>query len=167
MTRWRPPRPSSSPYITATGYRVLEAEVKALWERRYEVVKHLAAAAAEGDRSENAEYQYRKKELRSIDGRLGYLQRRLPTLNVIDAVPTDLARVFFGATVQIEADDGSTLRYRIVGSDETNAAAGDISVDSPLARALLGKRIYDDIVLNSETGQTLTYRLLEIDYEEG
>lgn len=165
MSRWRPPRPPSSPYITAAGYRRLEEELKALWDRRREVVVHLAAAAAEGDRSENAEYQYRKKELRGIDARLGYLQRRMPTLSVVDSVPADTGRVFFGATVTLEAEDGSRRDYRIVGSDETDAAQGAISVDSPLARALLGKRVDDAVQAAGEAPQSAFF-VLEIRYAE-
>ena len=163
MSRWRPPRSPSSPYITAAGYRRLEEELKALWDRRREVVVHLAAAAAEGDRSENAEYQYRKKELRGIDARVGYLQRRMPALSVIDSVPADRDRIFFGATVTLAADDGSLRDYRIVGSDETDAALGAISVDSPLARALLGKRVDDRVQLDGEAPHA-AYFLLEIRY---
>lgn len=163
MSRYRPPRPPSSPYITAPGYRVLEAELKALWERRHEVVRHLAAAAAEGDRSENAEYQYRKKELRGIDGRIGYLQRRMPTLKVVSATPPDTSRVFFGAVVELEDASGASLVYRIVGSDETQAALGHVSIDSPLARALLAKSLDDEIEVSAE-GVARRYCILDIRY---
>ncbi len=94
MSRWRAPAPVSSPYITATGYRALEAELQRLGVRRVDTVKHLAAAAAEGDRSENAEYIYRKKELREIDRRLGYLQRRMPKLTIVARAPVSKERVF-------------------------------------------------------------------------
>ena len=163
MSRYRPPRPPSSPYITAAGYRVLELELKALWERRVDVVRHLAAAAAEGDRSENAEYQYRKKELRGIDGRIGYLQRRMPGLKVVQATPTDTGRVFFGAVVDLEDEAGATLVYRIVGSDETNAARGHISIDSPLARALMSKVTDDDIEVRADDA-VRRYCILDIRY---
>lgn len=165
MTRWRPPRPPSSPYITAAGYRRLEAELNGLWDRRREVVVHLAAAAAEGDRSENAEYQYRKKELRGIDARVGYLQRRMPTLSVVDQRPAATDRVFFGATVTLEADDGTLRDYRIVGSDETDTAQGAISVDSPLARALLGKRVDERVQVAGEGAETAFF-VLEIRYAD-
>jgi transcription elongation factor GreB len=144
------PAPKRSPYITAEGYARLKAEYDELWSvRRPEVVRALAAAAAEGDRSENAEYIYRKKELREIDRRVRYLQTRLPQLRVVDQLPADRSRVFFGATVEVEDEAGKRNRYRIVGPDETNAAIGDISVDSPLARA----------VLKHEEGDTLTANL--------
>ena len=165
MSRYRPPRPASSPYITATGYRRLESELKALWERRVEVVRHLAAAAAEGDRAENAEYQYRKKELRGIDGRIGYLQRRMPTLKVVAATPPDTGRVYFGATVEVEIDGADARRYRIVGSDETDAAQGHISIDSPLSRALLGKAVDDEFTLATD-GATRHCLVLDLRYGE-
>jgi transcription elongation factor GreB len=92
-------KPVKSPYITAEGYRVLEGETKVLWRRRAEVTKALTAAAAEGDRSENAEYIYRKKELREIDRRIRYLQKRMPDLRIVDSTPTDQARIFFGRWV--------------------------------------------------------------------
>jgi len=164
MSRYRPPRPPSSPYITAAGYRVLEAELKALWERRAEVVKHLAAAAAEGDRSENAEYQYRKKELRGIDARIGYLQRRMPALKVVGAAPADAARVFFGAVVEVEDEEGEARVLRIVGSDETDAARGYVSVDSPFARALLGKAVDAEIEVATD-GTTRRWCVLDIRYD--
>ncbi len=112
-----------------------------MWRvRRPEVVRALAAAAAEGDRSENAEYTYRKKQLGEIDRRVRYLSKRLEALRVVDTAPTDPNAVFFGAQVDLEdADSGELLRYRIVGPDETDAGRGWISIDSPLARALLKK----------------------------
>jgi transcription elongation factor GreB len=140
------PRPMKrSPYITAQGYATLKGEYNQLWSvRRPEVVRALAAAAAEGDRSENAEYIYRKKELREIDRRVRYLQKRLPELKVVDQLPADRSKVFFGATVEIEDEHGARKTYRIVGPDEANAAAGGISIDSPIARALL-KREEGDV----------------------
>ena len=146
MGRWKPPPPKSSPYITPEGYEALQADLKALWMRRADVVKALAAAAAEGDRSENAEYIYRKKELGGIDSRIRYLQKRLPSLNIVRESPqTD--RVHFGARVTVERDDGSQAEYRIVGPDEADAANGRISIDSPLARALLKKTAGDETKL--------------------
>lgn len=141
MSRWRPPAEKSSLYITAAGYARLRVEYEELWSRRRpEVVRALAAAAAEGDRSENAEYQYRKKELREIDRRVRYLQVRLPELKVVDRAPDDPGRVYFGARVEVADEFGDSRHYRIVGPDETGQQPGDISVDSPLARALLGRR---------------------------
>lgn len=153
MSRWRPPSPRSSPYITAEGARALEAELKALWERRADVVKHLAAAAAEGDRSENAEYIYRKKELREIDRRLRYLQKRLPDLKVVDQPPGTPFKVYFGAWVKLENEAGAEVVYRIVGADELDPGRGWISVDSPLARALLGKAVDDEVAVAAPGGE--------------
>lgn len=153
MGRWKPPPPASSPYITAAGYAALQEELKGIWERRADVVRALAAAAAEGDRSENAEYIYRKKELGGIDRRIRYLQKRLPKLNVVDATPRD-DRVFFGAWVTLEKDDGDEVEYRIVGADEADPANRCISVDSPVARALLRKSIDDAVSLTLEQGET-------------
>lgn len=140
MGRWRPPAAKSSPYITAEGHARLKAEFEQLWRvRRPEVVRALAAAAAEGDRSENAEYQYRKKELREIDARLKYLTTRLQEVTVVDLRPRTDGKVYFGAWIEVADEDGNERRYRIVGADETDAKSGLISVDSPVARALLGR----------------------------
>jgi len=118
--------------------------------RRPEVVRALAAAAAEGDRSENAEYSYRKKQLGEIDRRVRYLSKRLESLRVVESAPTDPGAIFFGAWFEVEdIVSGDTARYRIVGPDETDAKLGLISIDSPLARAALKKRVDDefDVVL--------------------
>ena len=150
MSRWRPPVEPTTPYITAAGYRALEEEAKALIARRREVVVHLAAAAAEGDRSENAEYIYRKKELRELDRRLGYLQRRMPRLTVVREVPAVRDRVFFGARVTVELPSGESRCYRLVGGDEADAARGEISVDAPVAKALLKRALDDEVLLGAE-----------------
>jgi transcription elongation factor GreB len=164
MGRWRPPPPRSSPYITAAGYHALQVELKGLWERRSEVTRHLAAAAAEGDRSENAEYIYRKKELRELDRRIRYLQKRLPVLKVVSQPPADPGRVYFGAWVTLESEDGSLVIYRIVGSDETHSDKGCISVDSPLARQLLKKSA--GVALTVKTAHAVRqYLLTDITYQ--
>lgn len=146
MSRWRPPAEKSTALITREGHDRLKAELDDLWRvRRPEVVKALAAAAAEGDRSENAEYTYRKKQLGEIDRRVRYLSKRLEHLRVVDTAPSDPDAVFFGATVEVEHTvTGETSRYRIVGPDETDAKLGWISIDSPLARAMLKKRVDDE-----------------------
>lgn len=143
MGRWRPPDEHSTALITRAGHDRLKVELDELWRRRRpEVVKALAAAAAEGDRSENAEYTYRKKQLGEIDRRVRYLSKRLEILKVVDAAPSDPSAVYFGAEVELEdVDSGESVRYRIVGPDETDAKRGWISVDAPLARAMLKKRI--------------------------
>ena len=147
MSRWRPPPEKSTALITRSGHDRLKAELDDLWRvRRPEVVKALAAAAAEGDRSENAEYTYRKKQLGEIDRRVRYLSKRVPALRVIDEAPADRDAVFFGAWVELERiGTGESSRYRIVGPDETDAPTGWISIDSPLARALLKKRVDDEV----------------------
>jgi transcription elongation factor GreB len=165
MTRWRPPAEKSTALVTPEGHARLKAELDELWRvKRPEVVKALAAAAAEGDRSENAEYTYRKKQLGEIDRRVRYLSKRLESLRVIDTVPADREAVFFGATVELEhAVSGELARYRIVGPDETDARLGWISIDSPLARAMLKKRVDDefDAVL---PGGIVHYAIVEIRY---
>ena len=148
MGRWRPPSPKSSPYITPDGFAALQQELKEIWVRRRDVVKALAAAAAEGDRSENAEYIYRKKELGGLDYRIRYLQKRLPDLNVVREAPNTDA-IYFGATVEVNDANGESKTYRIVGADEADAKTSSISIDSPLARALLGKRVDDELVLKT------------------
>lgn len=164
MSRWRPPGPKSSPYITAPGFAKMNDELRALWETRADVTAALAAAAAEGDRSENAEYIYRKKQLREIDRRIRYLQKRLPNLKVVRNV-ADTQHVYFGARVTVEKDDGSEVAYRIVGPDETDAKRGCISVDSPVARALLKKKIDDEVVVDIGNDK-VTFYIVDINYEE-
>lgn len=166
MSRWRPPGEKSTALITRTGHDRLKAELDELWRvRRPEVVKALADAAAEGDRSENAEYTYRKKQLGEIDRRVRYLSKRLEVLRVVEGAPSDPEAVFFGASVVLERiDDGSELTYRIVGPDETDAPTGYISIDSPLARALLKKRVDDEFEVDLPGGRT-GFVIVEVAYE--
>ena len=166
MSRWRPPAEKSTALITPQGHARLKAELDELWrQRRPEVVKALAAAAAEGDRSENAEYTYRKKQPGEIDRRVRYLSKRLEALRVVDTRPSDPEAVFFGATVELEnVDSGDSHVYRIVGPDETDAATGWISIDSPLARALLKKRIDDEFSVELPGGIT-RFVLVDVSYE--
>ena len=167
MTRYRPPRPRSSPYITATGYARLNDELKYLWKvKRPEVTAKVSEAAAQGDRSENAEYIYGKKQLREIDGRVRFLVKRLDDLTVVDKAPRDTSQVFFGAWVTLEDHAGATYRYRLVGPDEFDAEPGYISIDAPMARALLKKRVDDEIELRQ--GDAINqYILIDIDYTTG
>jgi transcription elongation factor GreB len=151
MSRWRPPSPKKAGYITPEGFAVLQSELKALWERRSGVVQALSEAAAEGDRSENAEYIYRKKELREIDRRIRYLQKRLPDLEVVQP-SANRGQIFFGAWVTLEDDDGAEHIYRIVGPDEIDPGKGWISVDSPVARSLLKKQIDDEVMVQTPAG---------------
>jgi len=144
MGRWRPPTPESSPYITPAGFSALQEELDDIWLRRRDVVKALSEAAAEGDRSENAEYIYRKKELGGLDRRIRYLQKRLPALTVVREHPAGDA-IYFGATVEVCDDGGDTHTYRIVGPDEADAKTSAISMDSPLAKALHKKHVDDEV----------------------
>lgn len=161
----RPPRPVERNYITPVGYRRLVDELTFLHtKKRPEVVGALADAAAEGDRSENAEYIYRKKQLREVDRRLRFLSKRLDGVQVVnprDQVRTD--RVFFGATVTVEGEDGESSTYRIVGEDEVDGAAGDISWKSPVGRSLLGKEVGDSVVVKWHAG-TRQLTVAEIAY---
>ncbi len=142
--------------ITRAGFERLRDELNHLWkERRPEVVKALSAAAAEGDRSENAEYQYRKKQLGEIDCRVRYLSKRLEALKVVEQLPSDLGAIYFGAWLELEnIDSAESCRYRIVGPDETDAKLGLISIDSVLARAALKKRVDDEIEVRLPSGPT-------------
>ena len=166
MIRYRPPRPKSSPYVTAAGYDNLRAELDDLWTRRREVVVHVTAAAAEGDRSENAEYIYRKKQLRELDRRIRYLQKRLPELQVIDAVPEDVDKIFFGADVTLNDEAGNEFRHRLVGADEIEPEKSWISIDSPMARALLGHTRDDEIRVVTPSG-AVSYWVVDIRYRSG
>ncbi|MGY0611455.1 transcription elongation factor GreB [Luteimonas sp. A501] len=168
MSRWRPPPEKSTALVTPEGHARLKAELDDLWRvRRPEVVRALAAAAAEGDRSENAEYTYRKKQLGEIDRRVRYLSKRLQELRVVDTAPSDPSAVYFGAVVEVEdVASGECSTYRIVGPDETDATLGWISIDSPLARALLKKRTDDEVDVTLPGGISC-YAVLGISYPEG
>jgi transcription elongation factor GreB len=165
MGRFRTPENPGSKYITPAGARRLRAELDALWRiERPRVTQAVAEAAAQGDRSENAEYTYGKRRLREIDRRVRFLRKRLEGMVVVEQHPTDLRRVYFGAWVSLERDDGEILRYRIVGPDEIDAAPEYISMDSPLGRELLRKAI-DDAVTVELAGGARTYTVIEIGYE--
>jgi transcription elongation factor GreB len=158
------PQPGPSAYITPQGAARLRAELEALWRgERPQVTQQVADAAALGDRSENAEYIYGKKRLREIDRRIHYLRKRLDEIVIVDRAPEDSARVFFGAWVSLENVDGSVVEYRIVGSDEIDPVAGWISIDSPLARALLKKTVDEDVILH-QPGGPRAYTVVEIRY---
>ena len=168
MSRWRPPAEKSTALITREGHDRLKSELDDLWRaKRPGVVKALAAAAAEGDRSENAEYTYRKKQLGEIDRRVRYLSKRLEALRVVDAAPADRDAVFFGAEVELEdLDSGELVRYRIVGPDETDAQRGWISIDAPLARAMLKKRVDDEFEAQLPAGAA-RFAIVEVRYPGG
>jgi transcription elongation factor GreB len=165
MGRQRLPQPKSSVYITPEGARTLRDELDTLWRvERPKVTQAVSEAAAQGDRSENAEYIYGKKRLREIDRRIRYLQKRLDEIVVVERTPTDAARVFFGAWVGLEDEAGGSVTYRIVGADEFDPARGWISVDSPLARALLKKAEGDEVELHLPSGRKV-YWVLKVSYQ--
>ena len=155
---------SRSPYITREGYEALNAELKQLWKvERPMVTQQVSDAAALGDRSENAEYVYGKKRLREIDRRVRYLAKRLDVLKVVDYSPRQEGKVYFGAYVTLEDEDGNEKRYRIVGSDEIEANSIAISVDSPMAKALIGKAVDDEVVVRTPSG-AVEYWITAISY---
>ena len=158
MGRWRPKGKPASKYITPEGYRRLNEELQRLWkEERPPITKSVQEAAAQGDRSENAEYIYGKKQLREIDRRIRFLSKRLDGMNVVERAPEDTGKVFFGAWVEVEDDDGKVERFRLVGPDEADGSRGEISVDAPLARALLGKRVDDEAWVRTPNGERCPY----------
>ncbi len=165
MGRFRAPPPVGSKYVTPAGARRLREELDQLWrDERPRVTQAVAAAAAQGDRSENAEYTYGKRRLREIDRRVRFLRRRLEGMVIVDQPPADPRRVFFGAWVQLEAEDGTRSRYRIVGPDEFDMAPGYISMDSPLGRALLRRRIDEEVTVETPGGSRL-YLIVAVEYE--
>lgn len=154
-----------SKYITPEGRKRLLDEFNYLWRiKRPEVTAALAAAAAEGDRSENAEYIYRKKQLREIDSRIHFLKERLVHVKVVDKPPNDGERIYFGAWVRLEDENGWTCDYRIVGPDETDIEKGLISMDSPVARALMRKSEGDEVVVRRPKGESL-FTIVKVWYE--
>lgn len=157
MGRYRPPRQRGSRYITPEGERALREELRYLWkEKRPAVTQAVKEAAAQGDRSENADYIYGKKQLGEIDSRVRFISKRLDELTVVRESPHDTSRVFFGAWVTLEDDDtGDEVRYRLVGPDEFNVSEGLLSVDAPLARAMLRKRVDDEVIQKTDDGERL------------
>lgn len=154
-----------SNYITREGFEALEAEYDVLWKsERPRVTKEVQIAAAHGDRSENAEYQYGKKRLREIDKRIRFLQKRIDELIVVDPSPKEQAgKVYFGAWVRLEDEDGEEVTYRVVGPDDFDPARGWLSMDSPMGRALLGKQVDAEILVKRPKGDA-TFVVLEIAY---
>lgn len=169
MGRYRPPQPVGSKYITAEGHKRLNDEHDYLWKKkRPEVTRILSEAAAEGDRSENAEYIYRKKELREIDYRVRFIRKRLENMVVVSRLPTDTDKVYFGAWVCLENEAGDEVTYRVVGPDEIDPKLGYISMDSPMGKALLGKHLDTDIIITVTTKDgpiKSSYIINEINYE--
>jgi transcription elongation factor GreB len=167
VSRYRPPTQPGSQYITPDGAKRLREELEQLWhEERPRVTQAVSEAAAQGDRSENAEYTYGKKRLHEIDRRVRFLRKRLEGMSIIDpssSVRRDANRVYFGAWVQIEDEAGNARWYRIVGPDEFDMASDYISMDSPLGKSLLGKRLDDEVAVHLPGGAT-TFTVVAIDY---
>ncbi|MEX0605778.1 MAG: transcription elongation factor GreB [Marinobacter sp.] len=152
-------------YITPDGEQALRKELTYLWkEKRPEVTQSVREAAAQGDRSENAEYIYGKKQLREIDRRIRFLTKRLDELTVVTRTPDDTGRVYFGAWVTVENEAGEEQRYRLVGPDEFDLSKGYLSVDAPLARALLGKRCDDEVTVRTPDG-IVRWEITDIHYD--
>lgn len=155
-----------TPLITKAGYQALKQELDHLWRvKRPEVTQKVSWAAALGDRSENADYQYNKKLLREIDRRVRYLSKRIEDLRVVEYSPEQEGKVFFGARVAIEDQDGEELVFKIVGPDEIYENKGVISIDSPMARALLSKQVDDEVKVKTPSGFKSWY-VIEISYNE-
>jgi len=166
MGRYRPATAAGSKYITPDGARRLRAELDQLWRiERPRVTQAVAEAAAQGDRSENAEYIYGKRRLREIDRRVRFLRKRLEGMTVVETTPRDQRRVYFGAWVSLERDDGEVVSYRIVGPDEIDMGEGYISMDAPLGRALLTRALDDEITAQLPGGEC-RFTIVEIRYGE-
>lgn len=165
MGRYRPPRRRGSKYITPEGEAALRAELHQLWKvERPQVTSAVHEAAKNGDRSENGDYIYGKKRLREIDSRVRFLNKRLEEVQVVDRAPDDTGKVYFGAWVTLEDEAGEEREWRIVGPDEFDVASGKLSMDSPMARALIGKALDDEIEVSSPTGAS-RYFITDIRYE--
>ena len=164
MSRYSPPQKPSAKYITPEGEHQLKQELHQLWKIERPLVTHsVSEAAALGDRSENAEYIYGKKRLREIDRRVRYLTKRLEEVTVVSNLPSDLSKIYFGATITLEDTEGNSHRYRLVGPDEIDPRLGHISIDSPMGHALLGKQVDSEIEITSLSGDR-RYQVVKIDY---
>ncbi len=165
MSRYRPPGAAMSNYLTAEGEARLKHELTYLWkEERPRITQSVTEAAAQGDRSENAEYTYGKKRLREIDRRVRYLSKRLESATIVSSIPDDTSRIYFGAWVSVEDEAGNCREYRIVGPDEIGDQPGYISMDAPLGRALLGKQIDSEVVITAPDRER-TYYVSAIRYK--
>lgn len=155
-----------TPLITRQGYENLKLELNDLWRiERPDITKKVTWAASLGDRSENADYQYNKKRLREIDRRVRHLRKCLENLKIVDFQPEQAGKVYFGAWVEVENDDGATLKFRIVGYEEIFSRKDYISIDSPMARALLKKEVGDDALVKTGAGEVIWY-INSIEYEQ-
>jgi transcription elongation factor GreB len=164
MARYRPPRPESAKYITPEGAATLRRELDELWRvKRPAVTRAVAEAAAQGDRSENAEYIYGKRQLAEIDRRVRFLRKRLTGIRIVDQSPADTSKAYFGAWVALTDDAGQERELRLVGPDEFDFAPGYISIDSPLGRAVLGKAIGTTVLVRTPEGEQ-RYELVRVRY---
>ena len=164
MARYRPPRRRGTPLITPAGEAGLRAELTRLWkDERPQVTQAVHEAAKNGDRSENGDYIYGKRRLREIDSRVRFLKKRLEEVTVVAQPPADPERIYFGAWATLEDEDGEERPWRIVGPDEFDLARREISIDAPLARALLGRRVDDEVLLQAPGGRK-RYRVSAICY---
>jgi len=167
LSRYRPPSPKSSPYITGDGAIKLRAELRQLWKmERPQVTQIVHEAAKNGDRSENGDYIYGKRRLREIDSRVRYLTKRLENANIVEDKPRDPSKVFFAAWVTVQDQgnlDAQPQRLRLVGADEIDAAQNWISIDSPMARALIGKSVDDEVQVKTPSGERC-FVITGIDY---
>jgi transcription elongation factor GreB len=164
MTRYRAPQKAASKFITPAGAKKLREELDFLWRvKRPEVTRAVQEAAAQGDRSENAEYIYGKKQLREIDSRVRFLRKRLEDMTIVSKPPSDPSRIYFGAWVKLEDEAGIEYEYRVVGPDEFDASQGWISMDSPLARALMRKTVDDEVTIDMPAGRK-SYVVVEVRY---
>ncbi len=165
MGRYQPPRQRGSKYITPEGEQALRDELHRLWKvERPVVTDTVHEAAKNGDRSENGDYIYGKRRLREIDSRVRFLNKRLDEVEVVQRIPHDTDKIFFGAWVTLEDASGAEQRWRVVGPDEFDLACGKLSMDSPLARALLGKRLDDEVRVHSPSGEQVYY-VTDISYQ--
>ncbi len=165
MSRYRPPRPRSSQYITAEGATRLRDELDFLWKtKRPAVTRAVGEAAAQGDRSENAEYIYGKKQLAEIDRRIRFLRRRLDGMQVVSSPPSDRGRIYFGAWFELEDEAGVRRRYRLVGPDEVGFADEHVSIDSPLGRAVRGKAVDEALSVAAPEGER-SFTVVRVEYE--
>jgi len=164
MGRYRPPQPKPSAYITPEGAQAIRDEIEELWKvERPEVTRAVTAAAALGDRSENADYHYGKKRLRQIDSRVRYLSKRLDDLTVVQPRAHEDGRVYFGAWVRLEDSEGQEVEYRVVGPDESDVESNAISMDSPMGKALLGRSENDEVKVKRPK-DTAVFEIVAIRY---
>ncbi|MGB1238371.1 MAG: transcription elongation factor GreB [Pseudomonadales bacterium] len=165
MGRWRAPGPKSSKYITKVGYRRLNNELRQLWKiERPAITQSVREAAAQGDRSDNAEYTEGKRQLRDIDRRVRYLSKRLEDIQVAQCAPPNTSIALFGAWVTLVDEDDNTRTFRIVGPDEIDGSGQFVSIDAPLARAILKKKTGDEVELLKPDGSNAYYELIDIEY---